>query len=217
LSGVWYRRMGDIPGLDYSPPVRVNRETLPGHDREPEIREIEALPGEYWSFLSWPGMVEEPPGPDDDPEEGPAYRPLDSPPREHLTDALDDASIATDMLVGRLWEALELPGGPEDYRSALDRVCERLEERKLTEPSVLQTVESIAWLAVRLATACRDIAIADKWSNVGFRTLIDLYRGEGFLREALEVAELERPFLSDPYMIDDFEGRLETIRGEGGG
>jgi hypothetical protein len=34
----WFRRMGGIPGLDHTSPVRADRSNLPRHDVEPELQ-----------------------------------------------------------------------------------------------------------------------------------------------------------------------------------
>jgi hypothetical protein len=47
-----------------------------------------------------------------------------------------------------------------------------------------------------------------------FGTLINLYSAEGFLRDALHVAELEQRFGVGEQRLEDLKARLETIRSE---
>lgn len=55
MAAAWFHCLGDVPGLDYSPPVAVDRVALPRHDATPENRDDLPISG----YLSW-GTVWEP-------------------------------------------------------------------------------------------------------------------------------------------------------------
>ena len=210
MGAAWFHRLGDVPGLDYSPPVAVDRVALPRHDATPENRDDRPISG----YLSW-GTVWEPipPGERDDDEDADAEwsRDLGAPVTAYLSGYVPDDSpvnrIArpkgpeTVELLQRLWEGLELPGRPYDYHIAIEKVREMLWPRRLDEPEVLETVESLAWLDVRLVLACPYAVLVESseggehfYGMTAFDALIRMYRTEGCMREALEVAEARRAF-----------------------
>lgn len=222
MGAEWFRRLGDIPGLEYSPPLAVDRTRLPRHDSEPEIRRVE-LDDQVREYLSWGTKPI-----DGEPGGEPAWTSLTSPAIEHLKEALGDAwpggdLCPTETVLKRLYEALELPGTVEDYHGALTQVRYVLQMRKLAEPAVLDALESLAWLDVRLVLGHPaaftyedpEPGHAGFLGIAGFNDLIRLYRGEGFLREALQVAELLQQFPVDDSWLSDLQGRLEIIRSEG--
>jgi hypothetical protein len=214
----WFRRMGDIPGLDYTSPVPIDRRSLPDHDKEPEVRRYD-FDGEPQVTVSW-GLREIS-------EPGAAYEdkvwsPLGSPASEHLRDLLEEGARPTsEQLLSRLWEALELPGAADDYHGALERVVTRLRTRSYWEPAVMETVEALAWLDIRLMQAYPSIVIIDHpeavrpyWGAQAFTTLHNTYVAEGFLRDALAVCELELEFGADPRRAEALRARLEVIASE---
>jgi hypothetical protein len=230
MAAAWFRRLGDVPGLDYSPPVVVDRNALPRHDATPENRDDLPASG----YLSW-GTVWEPIPPEereeDDDEDAEWTRDLGAPVTDHLRAYVpDDSGVhrlvrpdgpATPRLLQRLWEGLELPGRPYDYHAAIEHVREMLYPRRLDEPVVLEAVESLAWLDIRLVLACPYAVLVETaegdehfYGMSAFGGLIRIYRTEGFMREALEVAELAERFPSPPKRLADLQARLETMRGE---
>jgi hypothetical protein len=49
----WFRKFGDIPGVDHKGDPRVDRMTLAGHDDVPEVLSDE-FEGKRRKALSWP-------------------------------------------------------------------------------------------------------------------------------------------------------------------
>ena len=221
MAAQWFHRLGDVPGLEYSPPFVIDREALPRHDAEPENRDDIPIGG----YLSW-GTVWEPIPPGerevDDGEDAEWSRDLEAPVTDYLRTSLaDDATPSTSKFLQRLWEGLELPGRPYDYHVAIERAREGLWSRKLDEPEAVETVESLAWLDIRLVLACPYAVLVQTsegdqhfYGVSAFDRLIRLYRTEGFMREALEVAELAERFSSSPKLLDDLRARLEAMRSE---
>jgi hypothetical protein len=214
----WFRRMADIAGLDYTSPVPVDRASLPDHDKEPEVRRYD-FDDEPRVMVDW-GLRETS-------EQGAAYEdkvwtPLGSPASEHLRELVEDGARPTsEQLLRRLWEALELPGAADDYHQALERVITKLRTRSYWEPAVMETVEALAWLDIRLMRAYPSIVIIDHpeatrpyWGAHAFTTLHNIYVAEGFLRDALAVSELELEFGADPRRTDELRARLDLIADE---
>jgi hypothetical protein len=230
MAAAWFRRLGDVPGLDYSPPVVVDRAALPRHDATPENRDDLPVSG----YLSW-GTAWEPIPPEkreaDDDEDAELSRDVGAPVTDYLRAYVPDTSgahrlvraegPATPHLLQRLWEALELPGRPYDYHAAIERAREMLYPRRFHAPEVMETVESLAWLDIRLVLACPYAVLVETsegdehfYGMSAFDALIRMYRTEGFMREALEVAELAERFPSPAKRLADLQARLETMRVE---
>lgn len=111
--------------------------------------------GQVYEYLSWGEKLI-----DDEPGGDPARGSLASPADEHLKEPLGDGwrggdLCPTESLLERLYEALELPGEFEDYHRALSQVRFVLKARMLAEPGVLDALESLAWLDVRLVLGRR--------------------------------------------------------------
>lgn len=199
----WYRRMGDIRGLEsYSSPG-VDRSKLRGHDKTPEVHVFE-FEGERRETLWWPT------------EDGGTSG---SPANEHLRDQ-DEERTASDVMK-RLAEALELPGQPADYHFAIQSAASVLHDRRRAEPGVLLNVEQLCWLDIQLVEACpRAVSYESAdgetyYSITAFYTLISMYKREGFIREALAVVERAKPFGRQvPGEREDLETRLTAIEAE---
>ncbi len=219
MGAEWFQRLGDIPGLDYTSPLVVDRTALPRYDAEPEIRRYELGDGPR-TFLSWGFEPDENlPG---------ASTSRHAPATAHLREALEDGWRGeefwpTERLLQRLFEALELPGEGEDYHRALTQVQRALAPRKLAEPDILDVLESLASLDVRLLLAYPAAVTSHVpeggqvfLGNSGFNDLIQLYRREGFLRDALELAELEQQHFpgNGDHWLNDVASRLEAMRNE---
>src|SRR5690242_2972974 len=97
---VWYRRLADVPGVRYPGSPGVDRRRLPGHNAVPTVSGYE-FDGKRTETLSWSttdGITSA------------------SPAQRH---AIADQHVTTPAVLGRLREALELPGQASDYHFAL--------------------------------------------------------------------------------------------------
>lgn len=175
----WFRRLAAIPDVGYATIPQVDRETLPGHDAEPRIY-VYVTEGNRRETLIWPTQ---------------SGSTSASPAAAYSNEHLSSSAATSDVLLQRLREALELPGTVSDYHFAIQRCLDELWKRRWQEPALLPEVESLCWLDIRLVEA-RPEAIASPGTEgssyfrvLAFGQLVDLYRGEGFLTEALEVAD----------------------------
>jgi hypothetical protein len=98
-------------------------------------------------------------------------------------------------LVQNVYEGLELPGEGTDYHFLIQGCAKELWGRRRDEPDVLEEVERLCWLDIQLVESLPE-AVMDEFSDeprfyqvLSFDILIDLYEREGFLHEALEVAD----------------------------
>jgi hypothetical protein len=206
MGAEWFARLGDAPGVDYSPPVTVKRARIPGHHVQPEVRSY-TTDGELHTYMHW------------------GWGDSDwAPVRQHTESIFREERPSTERLLQRLSEALELPGEPVDYHWTLRPALERLWSRRLAEPGALATYESLAWVDIRLLLAfprecyilARPEAGGERYLRpTSFQTLIRLYVTEGFLRTAREVAELERQhFPVEETDLDDIGSRLQAVTAE---
>jgi len=214
LSVEWFRRLGDIPGLDYETPEAIDRAAISGHDAEPEVHRIELLDGEIHESLSWPRTVEPPPG------EEPVSAGL-APVSAYLQAFYARERQPTNELIQAIQEAVELPGRASDYHFALQQALPELRSRMLEAPEVLSHIERFAWLDIRLALAYPRAVSTDMpgvtiryYMMEAFDTLANLYSGEGFFNEALEVARVAQQFEQPGRRLESLEERLAAIRAE---
>jgi hypothetical protein len=212
----WFRRLGDVPGLDYVPPVSIDRTTIPGHDAEPVVNRFGSLSGESYVQLSWPRVRHPATG-----EQSSEFDSGRAPVSAHLGMFEDGPPLPTGQLVQRVWEAMELPGRGTDYHFALQQVTSHLKSRTRVEPEVMATVETLAWLNVRLVLAypgAVESAVQDErmtyYNVLAFDVLIDIYSTEGFLNEAVEVARLAERLNQGEQQLMALGERLAMIRGE---
>ena len=171
----WFRRLADTPGLSYEGSHMVDRRKLTGHDFEPEVLEFE-LEGESRLAMEWPT----PDG--DSTSESPVYQRISG---------FDDDPTPREALRW-LEETLELPGELSDYYYAIQVACRAIYEGRREDPSLLKEVERFYQLDMELVESYP--------KRVGFEPgrpsylfayerLVELYAGEGYFHEALEVAE----------------------------
>lgn len=214
MPPVWFRRMGDIPGLDYEPPVPVDRTKLPNHAAVPEVHRYE-FDGRIHESLSWEYM-----------EDGEEVSTSASPAHGVAFSGSDDRELATKTVLTRLWEGLELPGEPSDYHFAIQGAAGTLWSRRKSEPDVLEWFEHLNWLDLRLIQAAPD-AVRDEYaaaqpgrsefySVAAFSNLINLYSREGFLQEALVVAQLAEQLGQREHAAAELHERLAALQAEDG-
>lgn len=172
----WFRRFGDIPGIQYAGDPRVDRSKLAGHDDVPKVIRYE-FDGKRQQAFSWPLKG----------GSGSA-----SPAHRHRS--IEDGTATPAELLLNTLEGLELPGVASDYHFIIQGCAERLWARRREERQVFEIVESLCWLDIRLIEA-RPTAISLELGGkpsffrvIAFQRLIDLYEREGFLKKALDIA-----------------------------
>jgi hypothetical protein len=200
----WFRRLADVPDVGYTGDAQVKRSTLPGHETVPTLS-VYTFEGKRQESLLWPtanGTTSQ------------------SPASLHMgvvssTQPVDPSSA----LLQRLHEALELPGTVSDYHFAIQRCVEQLWKRRRQEPALLHVVERLCWLDIRLIEARPETIISPKKGSatffqvLAFSHLVELYSDEGFLNEALEIAE-RGARLNQKTPVAELQERLARIKAE---
>jgi hypothetical protein len=174
----WYRRYGDVPGVDYTTPPGTR--TPKGAEAIPRV----AYEGENgYVSLSWSdGAVES-----------------SSSPVHERAFSTDFGEKTTDQALRHLAATLELPGEPIDYHFAIQHVLSALWARRRTEPAALDHVERLAWMDVRLIEAEPTVAEVGYGREgylriLAFGHLVTVYEREGSLADALRVATIAARF-----------------------
>lgn len=198
----WFRRFGDIPGVTYETPSGLDPKKLPEYGVVPEISVYE-FEGKRRETLWWP-------------EDG--GRTSASPAKNRMAGHF--TTVSTREILVNCLEALELPGEPVDYHFLIQRCAGALWNRRRKEPDFLDDVEKLCWLDIQLIQARPDtvrIEGSDEprfYYVSAFLILIDLYQREGFLREALDVAELAARYGQGLIARDRLAERLAAVENE---
>ncbi len=211
----WFRRFGDLPGLDYETPPTVEPRGLPGYGTTPRQTRTQLFDGREFDRLVWGGEEEDEYGFSETSGRSPAQAHSWSEDREELASA--------DLLHG-LWETLELPGEPSDYHFALQSVAGLLWRRRREEPENVRWVEQIYLLDLQLIEASPE-AIRNEfagevdtdmpfYSAAAFTSLSGIYEREGFLAEALRVLESGARFNQVEDRVKALRERIDVLRAE---
>ncbi len=198
---LWYRRLADVPGVGYLASAQVDRGGLTGHDAVPKVSVYE-FDGERKESLSW---------------SLPNGTTSASPAQRHAT---AEQNEPTPALLRRVRETLELPGEPSNYHFALLNACEELWQRRRESPHLFEELEDLCLLDIRLIEAQPQIVTntygngPDFFQVPAFGRLIQLYEREGFLHEALKIAERAEHFGQMGVRLQELRDRVATIEHE---
>jgi len=128
--------------------------------------------------------------------------------------------VPTSRLLRNVYEGLELPGEPSDYHFLVQGCANELWGRRRQEPEVLDKVEQFCLFDLRLIEARPD-AVSDEFSDeprfyrvLAFAILINIYQREGFLHEALDVAERAARFGQENEAQDRLLERIAAVEAE---
>lgn len=122
-----------------------------------------------------------------------------------------------------LAKALELPGQPQDYHSTIMNASSLLARRARREPDLLEEIERLYWLDIRLIEACPEAVTIEGTEPVhgrryyevpAFRSLALMYMKEGAIREALDVARRAARFGQQQELLEELEARIAVLESE---
>jgi hypothetical protein len=121
-----------------------------------------------------------------------------------------------------MYEALELPGETTDYHFIIQGCVEELwkRHRRHQDPSLLEHIEHLCWLDIRLVEAQPDAIAFDHngaqryFRVLAFEHLICLYEREGFLHDAFEVAQRAAKFSPEATYSEQLRQRLNRLEAE---
>lgn len=173
----WFRRFGDIPGVNYQTAAGIDPTKLPGHASAPEHHTSD-FSDQHLEYLVWQhgsGTTSE------------------SPAHEWAFRSSADDSV--DAVVSWCAEGLEIPGEPTDYHFLISHAVDQLHKLRRKDHRALAELERLCWLDIALIEAWPR-AVLNEYSGdpsfygvLAFNHLAGLYETEGALHEAMEVAE----------------------------
>ncbi len=200
----WYRRLAEVPGVDYLGSPGVNRTRLPGYNLKPELKRYE-FDGRRSEHLSWKhadGITSQSPA-------------------SQWNGQLQEGNVSPQAILQHLHEVLELPGTPSDYHFAIQGCFERLWQYRRNHPWILQEIERLCWLDIRLIEAIPAIlqfhqqdGLVSYARSLAFERLIRMYERNGYLTEALEVAHRATRFHADDSILKPLQERLARLEAE---
>jgi hypothetical protein len=194
----WFRRFGDIPGIEYQSPTEFDPRKLPGYGLVAEHDSFDSG-GEHYESLTWHYG-----------EESSSASPV-----QEFGEEIEADSV--DALVTWCAKGLELPGEPSHYHFHIQSAIGELRSLRHHDSRALPELERLCFL---------DLALIDAWPRAifneygedprfsscsAFGYLISLYESEGALHEALEVAERAAQFSQKPDRREEFAERLGAI------
>lgn len=202
----WFCRLADIPGVGYLGRSDIQRSSLPGYNATPQIVTY-TFDGRRSESLRWPTHEGEASG---------------SPAKVHSFFVSDDHKESTQIMLQRMYEALELPGEATDYHFIIQVCIEVLWKLRQREQDTLplEHLEQLCWLDIQLIEAKPEAITYDQngtqqYFNVSaFDHLLRLYEREGFLHEAFEVVQRAVKFYPDIKSYDKIRQRLRQLEAE---
>jgi len=200
----WYPRLADVPGVHYATPPGIDRSRLRGARDQPKIQSYRnPLDGTTHIYAMWGNTSQSPASGHPDPHKDDGRQ-------------LSTETELTEQL-RYTHEALELPGTAHDYHFRLLGAYELLWSRRSLASWALNEVEKLCLLDLELIEA-HPLDPGENFDlrEVGqpaFNQLIQLYQREGYLVEAIEIAEraarLLRPHSSQKEPSDPHRRYLE--------
>jgi hypothetical protein len=201
MTNRWFRRFADVPHVNYIPEMAVDRTALWGHDAIPEVHSYD-YGGVRREFLSWPTRD--------------ALSTSAAPAKQWHTEPRVGESLAQTAL-RELHEVLELPGTIPDYHFAIAHCCEQLWQNRHGAPWTLHTIERLCWLDIQLCEAHpQDLTFEHgdgerRYPTMGYTRLLPMYSREGYLTEALRVAQRARDHAGDEAAREHFAAHVAAL------
>lgn len=201
----WYKRLADVPDVDFEGSPNVDRSRLPWIDASPELRSLE-FEGRTIESLHW---------------SMPQGFSTASPASQWTVEPRKGES-PSETILRRMREALELPGETGDYHFAIQGCAEMLWKNRREEPWVVQEVERLCWLDIRLIGAHPETIYFERegrqsyYHILSFDRLVYLYKREGYLYEALDVAKRAVKFDQQEAALGELQERIAALESEDG-
>lgn len=200
---IWYKSLAEAPNIGYPGSPDVERSKLSGYNAIPEHHSFE-FDGKTLETLYWKIRGESTSA---------------SPARQLLIQPKEGESVAQTTL-RQLHEALELPGELSDYHFAIQGCIDSLWKYRSEEPWVVAEIERLCRLSIRLALATPETVSYEKEGQTAFYRisafgrLIYLYKREGYLFEALEVAKCAMKFDQEHAAYEELQERIRMLESE---
>lgn len=200
---MWFRRLGEVPQIGYESSPGIDRLLLPGHNTVPEVS-YHDFDGKQHVSLMWPMG------------EGSTSA---SPSNSWKPTQRQGESVA-EFRLRVLREKLELPGTLSDYHFSIQNCHDELSRFVRQFPWALEVIETLCWLDIRLIEHYPE-TITNEYNDEksffgvsAFHRLISLYLKEGYLDEALRVAEIAMKYQQHGYNYEELRQRISSIEAE---
>lgn len=203
----WFHRLAEVPKLGFKGSPGVDRTQLPGIKSKPKV-EVYRWEGVRHKSMFWTtskGVTSA------------------SPAASWITQPRKGESSAQTTL-RQLYEVLELPGTLVDYHFAIQACCTKLWDWKTRrrEPWVLLNLEKLCLLSIRLVNTFPDVITSDSdqkdvpqyYGVTAFWILIQLYKQEGYLHEAVEIARQAVNFDQQHEALNELLKRISQLEVE---
>lgn len=200
---MWFHRLADVPHLGYQGHPTIDRASLAAHATQPKIDTF-GLDGKRHESLSWPTR---------------GGTTSASPVQQWQTHKRRGESPMQTQL-RQLYEALELPGELPDYHFALLGCYEALWQHRREEPWVVAEIERLCLLDLALVELYPSIITFEgkdgrTYAHVpAFNRLIYLYEQNGYLREALAIAQRAVRLQQGDGMIEPIKHKIARLEEE---
>lgn len=196
----WFPRFGEIPGIIYDAPGGLDFSYLTNRGKVPEISYYN-FDGKRHKSIMW--------------NYG-ATSSSASPAKEWKTTPRPGESEAKTLL-RQLYEILELPGTLSDYHFALQNTHGALKNYVGQEAWVLPEIEKLCRLNIQLFEKHPETITYETDDGIhyfgvtAFHTLIDIYKKEGYLHKALEIAKIAGRFNYYKDAVQELEDRIKLL------
>lgn len=199
----WFRCFAEIPGIGYKGNPGAYRPQLPEQALLPKLGAYE-ISNVHREYLSWPMLA------------GTGTTSA-SPVKQWTTQPRSGEGPAQTRL-RQLYETLELPGELLDYHFAIQGCCSGLWRSRREEPWIFAELEQLCWLDIQLIQAYPDMMQAPNERAflvvTTLQYLIALYEQEGYLSEALQVAEIAAKFNQQEQALKRIKSRIANLEAE---
>lgn len=204
----WFRRLAEVPHLNYQTPPEVDSSRLPGHRAVPETAieyDGKRRTSMMWSSIDGISTTSES-----------LARQWETQPRLHETPG--------QTALRQLQEQLDLPGTVEDYVFCIQGAITSLWDRHRDEPWVYMDVERLCLLVIRMVEMYPDAVVHQLqdgrsfyYGSWAYTQLITLYEREGYLHEALDIATRGLRFGVSDKQVGALRQRVAQLECENGG
>ena len=196
----WFRRLADVPNVDYSGSPGVERSRLAGHNATATLNRF-TFDGKQHENLTWKTREGET-------SACPASQ-WQATPRPGETPA--------QTALRQVYERVELPGDLSSYHFVIQQAIGELWRFRTQEPWVLEEIEKLCWLDIRLITRSVKEFQRDDGSLLtiyAFDRLLTLFEREGYLHEALQLAEFAVKLGADEGLAEKLRERVTILDAE---
>lgn len=196
----WFSCLAEVQGLKYQNNPNIKREQLPGYNTIAYTK----IDTDYNSSqMVW--------------VEKNGTEKWQSPAREWQNANQKPQKDETPLgLLKTLYEILELPGELSDYHNAILNCAYELSKYKWKEPWVLKEREKLCWLDIQIVEIYADTIYFDDdvCKGTAFQCLIEIYEREGYLYEAMELAQRATRFEPPPQTLKRIQAKLTQLQAE---